>query len=107
MAADSERTCIVCRGRAAKGQLWRVVWEEGRLRLDESQRRPGRGAYLHPARQCWLKRQEAERWERALRRPKGSLRQEDVVALQQELSCLTGVAVGVELLSKTPRKLRL
>ena len=49
--ADPVRTCVGCRGRAPKAQLARMVWD-GRLVLDPTQVRPGRGAYLHPDRRC-------------------------------------------------------
>ncbi len=42
-----ERMCLVCRGRFAKRDLLRVVYtEEEGVRLDHSQRAPGRGAYV-------------------------------------------------------------
>lgn len=48
--ANPVRTCIGCRGRAAKGELSRLVWDEASSRVlsDPRQRLPGRGVYLHP-----------------------------------------------------------
>ncbi len=41
--------CAGCRGRAAKRTLVRLVWDGAEaVRLDPSQRLPGRGVYLHP-----------------------------------------------------------
>ena len=50
------RTCIGCRGTAPKGELLRIVWEQGPTkpgpRADPRQVAPGRGAYLHRSGQC-------------------------------------------------------
>jgi len=44
--------CAGCRGRAAKAELLRIVARDGVGVVDQSQTEPGRGAYLHPRREC-------------------------------------------------------
>ncbi|MBP6633179.1 MAG: DUF448 domain-containing protein [Kofleriaceae bacterium] len=41
------RTCVLCRGKATRAALARVVADGDRLVFDRAQRRPGRGAYVH------------------------------------------------------------
>jgi hypothetical protein len=50
--AEPERTCIGCRGKAPKGELIRLVGGADGVKLDETGSAPGRGAYLHRAREC-------------------------------------------------------
>ena len=46
---NPQRMCAGCRARADKGALLRLVWDGGSsVLLDEHQRLPGRGVYLHP-----------------------------------------------------------
>ncbi|MCF3965156.1 YlxR family protein [Streptomyces fuscigenes] len=47
-----ERTCVGCRGRAAKNDLLRIVVSEGHCVPDRSGTLPGRGAYVHPVVDC-------------------------------------------------------
>jgi predicted RNA-binding protein YlxR (DUF448 family) len=51
--SEPQRTCIGCRGRAAKAALLRVTWQRdvGPV-VDLRQTAPGRGAYLHPRPVC-------------------------------------------------------
>ncbi|MFT3833687.1 MAG: YlxR family protein [Micropruina sp.] len=43
-----QRMCAGCRGRADKPTLLRLVWDGGDgVLIDERQRLPGRGVYLH------------------------------------------------------------
>lgn len=60
-----QRTCIACRKVDAKRGLQRLVrLEDGRVALDATGKRPGRGAYLCAERGCWetaLKRTAIER----------------------------------------------
>lgn len=59
------RTCVACRSSSAKRGLVRVVRSpEGRVEVDPTGRRAGRGAYLCRRRGCW---------EQALRSPKDPL----------------------------------
>jgi uncharacterized protein len=51
-----QRTCIACREESGKRALIRIVrTPEGRVEVDSTGRANGRGAYLHPLRQCWEK----------------------------------------------------
>jgi predicted RNA-binding protein YlxR (DUF448 family) len=48
-----ERTCVGCRGKTEKGALIRVVrGPDGRMAVDPTGRGAGRGAYVHPTREC-------------------------------------------------------
>lgn len=48
------RTCIACRSAEAKRGLVRIVrTPEGRVEVDPTGKKSGRGAYLHEARTCW------------------------------------------------------
>jgi predicted RNA-binding protein YlxR (DUF448 family) len=48
-----ERTCIGCRTAGAKSTLVRLVRSpDGVVRVDESGRAPGRGAYVHATAEC-------------------------------------------------------
>jgi predicted RNA-binding protein YlxR (DUF448 family) len=50
---EPERTCVGCRVKAGKAALVRVVRaQEGIPRIDPTGRAPGRGAYVHPSRDC-------------------------------------------------------
>jgi len=44
------RTCLGCRGRFAKYELVRLVWNntDGAVAVDAKQVMPGRGCYVHP-----------------------------------------------------------
>ena len=46
------RTCVGCRKRALRSELLRVVAVHGQVVVDERRRLPGRGAWLHPERDC-------------------------------------------------------
>ena len=49
-----QRTCIACRQAAEKRTLVRIVRSaDRRVMIDESGKANGRGAYLHPLRECW------------------------------------------------------
>jgi len=50
---EPERTCMVCRGTAAKRDLLRVVRApDGTVRIDPGGKAPGRGAYVHRDAAC-------------------------------------------------------
>jgi predicted RNA-binding protein YlxR (DUF448 family) len=50
---EPERTCVGCRQKATKGSLVRIVrTADGKLRVDPTGKVPGRGAYVHRAREC-------------------------------------------------------
>lgn len=68
------RTCIVCREERPKRELIRIVrTPEGRVLIDPTGKKSGRGAYLCARRSCW---------EPAVR--KGKLEHEFSVTLQPE-----------------------
>jgi uncharacterized protein len=62
-----ERTCCICRRKASKAELARLVVLEGRILYDSAGRLPGRGAYVHRRVDCILNMNQPERWRRALR----------------------------------------
>ncbi len=61
------RTCVGCRGRAAKSALLRVVVAGGVLTPDPSGRLPGRGANVHPDPRCVDLAEKRRAFPRALR----------------------------------------
>jgi len=49
-----QRTCVGCREVQGKRQLVRIVrTPDGRVEIDPTGKRAGRGAYLHERRTCW------------------------------------------------------
>ncbi|WP_307374640.1 YlxR family protein [Microbacterium sp. W4I20] len=46
------RTCVGCRMRASRSALLRVVSQNNVLVMDEDAVLPGRGAWVHPTREC-------------------------------------------------------
>jgi len=63
------RTCVGCRGRAAKSDLLRVVSRDGSVVPDPRAQLPGRGAYLHLSRECFEQAERRRSFPRALRLP--------------------------------------
>jgi len=62
------RTCVGCRGSTAKKELVRIVRTlEGRVEVDPTGKKPGRGAYICPNYQCWKEALRKERLAHALR----------------------------------------
>jgi uncharacterized protein len=51
-AREPERTCVGCRGKAAKPELLRLVRADGGVRVDPQGNAPGRGAYVHRDAAC-------------------------------------------------------
>lgn len=49
-----ERTCVSCRKKIFKAELYRFVIKEGEIILDEKGNLPGRGAYL--CKECFFQR---------------------------------------------------
>ena len=50
-----QRTCVGCRQVLPKRQLTRVVRNSEGVVIDHSGKLPGRGAYLHDQKSCWVK----------------------------------------------------
>jgi len=62
------RTCVACRQSRPKRELVRVVClGDGKIEIDTSGKKPGRGAYLCYAPECWDKGLKKGRIEYALR----------------------------------------
>lgn len=63
-----QRTCVGCRKVSGKCQLVRLVrTPEGTVEIDETGKRPGRGAYLCHRRSCWEIALQERRLEHALK----------------------------------------
>ena len=63
-----QRTCIACQGTSGKRELVRLVrTAEGRVLVDETGKRPGRGAYICRRRACWQLALERQAIGRALK----------------------------------------
>jgi len=63
-----KRTCIACRSTEAKRGLIRVVrTPEGRVEIDPTGKKNGRGAYVHETRACWDEALKRDRLARALK----------------------------------------
>lgn len=61
------RTCVGCRTRAPRAALLRVVSQNDILIIDEDAVLPGRGAWLHPTRECMEAALRRRAFGRALR----------------------------------------
>lgn len=63
-----QRTCVVCRQTREKRNLIRLVrTANGTVAVDISAKKPGRGAYLCPNKDCWEMALKKNRLEHALR----------------------------------------
>jgi predicted RNA-binding protein YlxR (DUF448 family) len=81
-----QRTCIACRTTEAKRGLVRVVrTPAGRVELDATGKKNGRGAYVHEARECWDAALKKGRLGHAL---KVSVRPEDLEQLKAHAETL-------------------
>jgi uncharacterized protein len=49
-----QRTCVGCRQVLPKRTLIRIVRTDETIQVDPSGKLPGRGAYLHDRRSCWV-----------------------------------------------------
>ena len=63
-----QRSCVVCRAKRDKRSLTRLVISQERLRIDESGKLNGRGAYLCGNADCWRKAVAQPALSKALRR---------------------------------------
>jgi uncharacterized protein len=67
MAKTPVRTCVACRQEAGKAQLVRLVRRpDGSVELDRTGRQSGRGAYIHPSRDCLETARKRRSLDRAL-----------------------------------------
>jgi uncharacterized protein len=84
-----QRTCIACRRSDAKRTLLRLVRDaDGRVAVDPTGKRAGRGAYLCQDTACWEQALKRHALERALR--VDTLQPEDRAALEQVMVNLVG-----------------
>ncbi len=63
------RMCVVCRDKAGKRALTRVVRTEQGLQVDSSGKMNGRGAYLCDCEACWETAVKTDLLAKALRMP--------------------------------------
>lgn len=64
------RMCVGCREMKSKKELIRVVrTPDEKIEIDQTGKRPGRGAYLCPKRECMQKATKTKSLERALKHP--------------------------------------
>ena len=61
------RTCVICREKADKRTLTRVVHTEGGVQVDPSGKLKGRGAYLCERESCWERAVTTDVLNKALR----------------------------------------
>jgi predicted RNA-binding protein YlxR (DUF448 family) len=80
-----ERTCCICRSKGDKRALIRLVAQGGELVVDDQQRLPGRGGYVHASIECLSRMGQPQRWERALRLKGASLQASQVSRVVMEL----------------------
>lgn len=80
-----QRTCIACRQVAGKRELVRLVRTAEGIEIDSAGKKPGRGAYLHPYRNCWQAALRSGRLEQALR---AGISQEDKNKLLEYMASL-------------------
>jgi hypothetical protein len=63
-----QRTCVACRQKRDKKDLIRLICaQNGIVEVDISAKKPGRGAYLCPKKDCWDTGLKKNRLEYALR----------------------------------------
>ncbi|MDH4207237.1 MAG: YlxR family protein [Anaerolineae bacterium] len=86
------RTCVACRQVRSPRELIRVVrLPSGAVEVDESGKKPGRGAYLCPDKSCWERALSKTMLEHAL---KTQLAKEEKETLWQRCSELPVEPVG-------------
>jgi hypothetical protein len=79
----SIRTCLGCNSKKFKGELLRVVRTEKGIKLDESGKMPGRGAYFCYNVDCFKKGKR-----RLFSSLKVSLKKEEIDEVEQEFKAL-------------------
>lgn len=63
-----QRSCVVCREKTDKRALIRLVFVDDSLRIDETGKMNGRGAYLCRNQECWEMASRRSVMDKALRR---------------------------------------
>ena len=86
-----QRTCIACRQTAGKRGLIRIVRTDQGVMVDPTGKKAGRGAYLHPNRQCIEAVLQSNRLNQALRT---AITVEDRNHLQEFLATLPDLDEG-------------
>ncbi len=101
-----ERMCIACRSMKAKRDLFRLVVQADHLVLDETGKRPGRGAYLCRNRACIEKAVKEKRLEQHLKHrpsPAELAQLEETIKSQEEaLAAATAAAEAAARLAAMP-----
>ncbi len=80
-----QRTCIACRQVKAKRELVRIVKTNDGLIVDADGKKPGRGAYLCKAKECWENSLKGNRLEFVMR---SALTQQDRQQLEEYIKKL-------------------
>lgn len=88
-----QRTCIACRNLAGKRTFIRLVRTEQGVEVDTTGKKAGRGAYIHPDRQCWQVALHGNRLGQALRT---TISPEDRAKLLRFMETLPAVDVAME-----------
>jgi len=94
-----QRTCVACREVAGKRGLVRIVRTADGVMVDPSGKMAGRGAYVHPSRNCWVQVTEGRRLDQALRtrlNPEDRQRIADFMTALPENGAETGKETGTE-----------
>lgn len=87
-----QRTCVACRSTEAKRGLVRIVrTPEGRVELDPTGKKNGRGAYVHEQASCWDEALKKDRLGRAL---KVAIPPKDLEALKQHAATFAAERTG-------------
>lgn len=82
-AGAPERSCVVCKRRAAKAELLRLVLHGRQLLVDDAQKAMGRGAYVHRDAGCVTQLTRGGVLARAFHVDEAELERESVVAVVQ------------------------
>jgi len=77
--------CIACRESEGKRTLLRLVRVADGVELDETGKRAGRGAYIHPQAGCWERAISGSMLQKALRTKISAENQESLSASVSEL----------------------
>lgn len=88
-----QRTCVGCRATSAKREFVRIVrTPEGRVEVDATGKRNGRGAYLCARRPCWEEALKKDRLARALRTSIALQAREELRRYAEQFAPVAGAA---------------